>query len=441
MAILRKIRPIVERGPILLALVIAVLVTSGGGVQLATAGHEDWPETGVICTTDPTSTFTLVTQEGYVTQPDGNAVYMWGFSESGKPFQHPSPVLCVNEGDTVTVVVKNTLPEEISLIFPGQENVLANGAPSQPQFDAGGNLVSLAPTAAAEDGSVTYSFVATKPGTFLYESGTEPLKQVNMGLFGGIIVRPAMGANYAYNHASTEFNPTTEYLMIFSEIDPMLHMAVEQGQVYNVNNYVPRYWLINGRSFPDTIAPNGAVWLPNQPYGSLIHIHPFNDDPAAGEAYNPLPALIRYVSVGTENYPHHPHGDHEKVIGRDGNLLIGPNGEDITYEKFTVVIGPGQTMDALFDWEDVEAWHPTENPIPVTIPQLQNLVYGTFYSGSPYLGNLDLLPVGTQALNQCGEYYHIAHNHALHQITAWGVVLSGHITFTRIDPPLPNDCP
>jgi hypothetical protein len=42
-----------------------------------------------------------------------------------------------------------------------------------------------------------------------------------------------------------------------------------------MNNYTPRYWLYNGRSFPDTIAPNGAGWLPDQPYGSLIYIHPF----------------------------------------------------------------------------------------------------------------------------------------------------------------------
>jgi hypothetical protein len=95
----------------------------------------------------------------------------------------------------------------------------------------------------------------------------------------------------------------------------------------------------------------------------------------------------------------------------------------------------------MFAWSDVEHWDPVTNPIPVTIPQLQNLTFGTFYSGSPYLGNLDTLPVGHQALNACGEYYHISHNHALQQITAWGVVLSGHITFTRIDPPLPNDCP
>ena len=36
-----------------------------------------------------------------------------------------------------------------------------------------------------------------------------------------------------------------------------------------MNNYHPRYWLINGRGFPDSIADNGASWLPTQPYGAL----------------------------------------------------------------------------------------------------------------------------------------------------------------------------
>jgi len=220
----------------------------------------------------------------------------------------------------------------------------------------------------------------------------------------------------------------------------MLHMAVEQDLPYNMNNYRSRYWMINGRSFPDTIAPNGAEWLPNQPYSSLVHIHPYNND-SLSPAYNPYPALVRFLSVGTENYPHHPHGNHGRIIARDGNVLIGEGGVDLSYEKFTISVGPGETHDELFGWTDVEQWHPVDNPIPVIIPQLQNLTFGTFYSGSAYLGNVEELPVGHQILNQCGEYYHIAHNHALQQITAWGVVLSGHITFTRIDPPLPNDCP
>ncbi|MEJ2210851.1 MAG: multicopper oxidase domain-containing protein [Anaerolineae bacterium] len=431
--------------PLLLALVIAAV----GRAPDATAAHEQMPGHGMICTTSPNSTFVLTTMEGAISTPDGNMVYMWGFSEGGHPFQHPSPVLCVNEGDTVTIIVNNTLNHDVSIVFPGQENVLANGQPSQPVFDGGGDMISLAPMAAANGGSATYSFVATRPGTYLYESGTEPMVQVNMGLFGALVVRPAAHPDWAYNEVvddgtnvwTTQFMTDDEFVMLLSEIDPMLHAAVEQGLPYNMDNYRPRYWMINGRSFPDTVAPNGADWLPNQPYSALVHIHPFNDDPGAGEAYNPYPALIRYLSVGTENYPHHPHGNHGRVIARDGNVLIGGGGEDMSYEKFTVVVGPGETHDELFAWTDVEHWDPVTNPIPVTIPQLQNLTFGTFYSGSPYLGSTDQLPVGSQALNACGEYYHISHNHALQQITAWGVVLSGHITFTRIDPPLPNNCP
>lgn len=428
--------------PVALLLALALVASSlAGDANTATAVHE-WPATGVICTENETSTFTLTTREGYITIPDGNAVYMWGFSEGNNPFQHPGPVLCVTQGDAVTIVLHNTLPEDVSIIFPGQENVFADGTLSQPVFD-GDEMISLAPPAAAGGGSVTYSFEANKPGTYLYESGTDPARQVNMGLFGALIVRPnqdGFGPEYAYNHESTRFKPETEYVLIMSEIDPLLHVAVEEGLPYNMNNYTPRYWLFNGRSFPDTVGPNGASWLPNQPYGSLTHIHPFNDVDVGTDAYNPYPALIRYLSVGTESYPHHPHGNHGRVIARDGNLLVGPSDEDLSYEKFTVNIGSGQTWDVTFLWEDVEEYHPTENPIPVTIPQLQNLTFGTFYSGSPYLGNTDILPVGMQALNQCGEYYHIAHNHSLQQITAWGVVLSGHITFTRIDPPLPNEC-
>ena len=66
---------------------------------------------------------------GYINLADGTTAYMWGFSEGGKPFQHPGPVLCVNEGDTVTVVLHNSfthLAQEraaVSMVFPGQENV------------------------------------------------------------------------------------------------------------------------------------------------------------------------------------------------------------------------------------------------------------------------------------------------------------------------------
>ena len=74
----------------------------------------------------------------------------------------------------------------------------------------------------------------------------------------------------------------------------------------------------------------------------------------------------------------------------------------------------------------------------VTVPSLANQVVGTFYSGSPYLGKSEALPPGVQTLNQCGEYYIISHNHALYQITSWGAVMTGPITYMRIEPPEPE---
>ncbi|MEZ4864697.1 MAG: multicopper oxidase domain-containing protein [Caldilineaceae bacterium] len=392
------------------------------------------PHEGIICTTNATSTFDLTTTTGYIGTPDDNVVFMWGYSTSGSPFQHPSPVLCVNEGDTVTIILHNTLPQDVSIAFPGQENVMANGAPAQPQFDGSGNLTSLTNVAAANGGSMTYSFVASKPGTYLYQSGTNPAIQVRMGLFGALIVRPALGGNFAYDRTDSEFNANTEFMVLLSEIDPYLNQAVQRGRTFNMENYRARYWLINGRGFPDTIAPNFADWLPTQPYGALARIQPYD------ATVNPQPGIARYINVGTTEFPFHPHGNNGRVVGRDGHPLEGAGGEDLSFEKFAINLGPGQTWDVLFRWYDAESYDVTDNPIDVTVPNLQNLVVGQYYSGDPYLGNQGPIPVGEAVTNECGEYYIISHNHALHQITSWGVPMTGPITYLRIDPPSPNTC-
>jgi FtsP/CotA-like multicopper oxidase with cupredoxin domain len=414
----------------LLALLAVVLLASSGPAAAA-----PFPGVGIVCTDGPN--FTLTTKTGYINTPDDNVVYMWGYAEGGSSFQHPSPVLCVNEGETVTVILHNTLPEDVSITFPGQDNVLANGAPAQPQFDGGGNLTSLTNMAAANGGSVTYSFVANHPGTFIYQSGTNPDKQVRMGLFGALIVRPSLGANFANNRPDSQFNPDTEFMVLLSEIDPYLNLAVERqvvnGQPYTFNmaNYHPRYWLINGRGFPDSFAPNGASWLPNQPYGALARVEPYID----GDPWS----LTRFISVGTVDLPMHPHSKSALIIGRDGRAYQGPGGEDLSWESFSLPLGPGQTWDGLFRWYDPDAYDPDTNPVTVDIPSPVDVGWGMLYSGSPYLGQQGTFPVDFTTMNQCGEYYVISHVHALHKITSWGAPMTGPITFLRIDPP--GGCP
>lgn len=404
------------------------------------------PKVGIVCTAGQTGAttdtgveqiFNLTTKTGYISLPDGNTAFMWGYSSGFDGFQHPGPVLCVDEGDTVTVILHNTLQVPVSIDFPGQTGVLADGLPATPEKQ-GGRITSLTTTAAAETGTVTYSFVADHAGSFLYQSGTDPETQVRMGLFGALVVRPSgpqatATKAFANDRADSAYTPNEEFMVLLSEIDPYQHRAVELGKPFKMNRYHPRYWLINGRGFPDSLADNGASWLPTQPYGALAEVQEFDD------TNHPLPGLARYLSVGTEDYPFHPHGNNGAVIARDGHPLASSGGEDLSFEKFAINIGPGQTWDVLFQWKDAEDYSP-DNPVTVPEPDLKNTVIGTFYSGSPYLGSSKELPAGTPTLNQCGEFYIISHNHALYQITSWGATMTGPITYLRVDPPAPNNC-
>jgi FtsP/CotA-like multicopper oxidase with cupredoxin domain len=430
------VRQDVRRTALILVGLVALAVTAITGQAPADANAPINQKIGIVCTHGEGGVagqpvFNLTTKTGYISLPDGNTSFMWGYSAGFDGFQHPGPVLCVTEGDQVTVILHNTFQEPVSIAFPGQHDVLADGVPNGPEVDATPKATSLATAAAPNGGTVTYTFTADHAGTFLYESGTNPEKQVRMGLFGALIVRPADGTGgerYAYDSTDSQFEPTEEFMVMLSEIDPYQHQAVEQGRNFNINNYHPRYWLINGRGFPDSIADNGASWLPTQPYGALAEIHEF-------DLNGDLPSMARYLNVGTEDYPFHPHGNNGLVIGRDGHELKGAGGEDLSMEKFDINVGPGQTWDVIFKWYDAEHYDPVDNPVPVTVPSLANSVIGAFYSGSPYLGNQKTLPTGSEGQNQCGEYYIISHNHALYQITSWGVNMTGPITYMRIDPP------
>ena len=407
--------------------VAAMLI--GIAVSSASSAPSVVPPTGIVCA-DGAPTFSLRTTTGHVTTPDGNGVFMWGFTTDPGSFQMPGPVLCVNEGDVVSVTLTNPavggVPEPVSIVFPGQTGVTATGS--------AGAIDGLFTKEAPSGESVTYSFTAGEPGTYLYESGTTPEKQVQMGLYGVLVVRPSLGASYAYNDPQTRFGK--EYLVLLNEIDPDMHRAVELGQPYNITARHDEYWQVNGRSFPDSIADNMAPYLPTQPYGALVTVEPFDAED------NPLPVLIRYANAGMDNHPFHPHGNHLRVIARDGRLLRGPGGEDISYEDFTRTIGSGQAYDLLFRWDDADAWVTGGDPVPVTIPGLQNLVFKddvTFYSGDPRLGEQGELPVGITSYNQCGEFYFPWHSHALEEFTNFDEGFGGLATLLRVEPP--GGCP
>jgi FtsP/CotA-like multicopper oxidase with cupredoxin domain len=106
--------------------------------------------------------------------------------------------------------------------------------------------------------------------------------------------------------------------------------------------YVPAYFMINGRSMPDDMDPNYAPQYPHQPYNGNPHMHP-------GEL-----VLLRIIGQGRWQHPFHEHGNHVRVLARDGNLILSsqnPTDPNLAGPLlFTTTTTPGQTIDGIFYW-------------------------------------------------------------------------------------------
>jgi FtsP/CotA-like multicopper oxidase with cupredoxin domain len=344
-----------------------------------------------------------------------------------------------------------------SIVFPGQGQVSTTG----------GNTGLLTAEASANGGTVSYSFVASHPGTYQYHSGTSSELQVEMGLLGALIVRPS-GFNQSQTNNRTAYGTSDsrydhEYLFLLSEMDPVIHDLVEFGKMNLVDNTkaFPVFWFINGRNGVDTLSPDGVPWHPNQPYGSLARTRP-------GEK-----VLLRIIGGGRNQHAFHPHGNHSLVIARDGRLLSSNGGAsaNLAVADFTISPTPGGTVDALFNWTSKGlGWdiygtgsgfqhkcngkNLNQGPssgvidsatgedctyhgvaIPVTLPELQDLTFGGWYSGSPFLGHFGQLPPGEGGLNLNAGLFFMWHSHNEKELTNFDIFPGGMLTFVVIEPP------
>ena len=400
---------------LLVALVVAVTLLLAPGAFAAAPG--------ISSTAGTAGTFNLTAQDSFLNQPDGEAVYSWGygcvtgsaptfvpaakfaFTPTCTTMQVPGPTMVVPEGSTVTINLTNNLPAaagNTSILFPGFT------------VTATGGVTGLLAQEAAPGGTVTYTFTASAPGTHPYYSGTQGDLQIEMGLYGAIIVLPTGGGPTACNTTVTnlygkmDYGTTTgiagfpeqdfrlahaaydhpkscydrEYLFQWAEMDPRIHKqayaqvqatlgctAGAMGCSLNVQTepYHPAYFLINGRSMPDLMDPNYASEYPHQPYNGNPHMHP-------GEL-----TLIRTIGQGRWQHPFHEHANHVRILARDGNLILSPTNPLTSLAgilMFNTDTTPGESFDGIFyfsgrglNW-DPYGHHPagtTNTTVPFTI--------------------------------------------------------------------------
>jgi len=71
----------------------------------------------------------------------------------------------------------------------------------------------------------------------------------------------------------------------------------------------------------------------------------------------------------------------------------------------------------------------------VVLPGLQDLTFGGWYSGSPFLGHFGQLPPGEGGLNANGGLFFMWHSHNEKELTNFDIFPGGMLTFVVIEPP------
>ena len=442
-------------------------------------------------------TFNLYAFPFNMNLPDGSSVHMWGFGDQdagtntthpdngmdepnvassyGLP-QYPAPTLIVNQGDAVTINLTNFgVPQPVSIVVTGH------------QVTASGGVAGLVTQASRDKNAlggtldpVVYTFEAAEPGTYIYHSldGSNPGLHAEMGLQGVLIVRPtgydAVNNRIAYTEAETDYDQ--EFLILLTEVDPELHFEVERGHFTHRTQSDRRamIWFVNGRVYPDLFQGDFNTIFPHQPYQSLALAHPSDK------------VLVREVNAGSDSHPFHHHGENMFFIARDGRALSSDGGvtADLGRSDNTLNSAPKQTVDMIWTWTGKNlnwdlygtpaagvASHscngidlttcladadpsdcyvmgsPEFDPVtkeycpdhgkalPVTLPGVQDLSLGGWWSGSPYLGDTGGLPPGEGGLNPFGGYFFVWHSHAEKELTTFDIFPGGSLSAIVVLPP------
>ena len=234
---------------------------------------------------------------------------------------------------------------------------------------------------------LTYFYRARDPGTYMYHCHFEETEHVHMGMVGGVFVRPKQNFSttgfpvpparlgdggdgapvmgYVYNDGDGSTAYDREFVLVMNEVWTLAHWCDSHVQLPEWSDYNPDIYLMNGRVYPDTIAPNGGyvdgdgelyLWEPDPATGDMVHTQRHE------LRYQPLSSLItcnagdrvllRFINLGYVEQSMRLTGLKMRVVGHDATHLRGRDGKDLTYLTDSVHIGAGQSVDAIVDVPD-----------------------------------------------------------------------------------------
>jgi FtsP/CotA-like multicopper oxidase with cupredoxin domain len=337
----------------------------------------------------------------------------------------PAPLMAIDEDDeffltlsNVGMIMRPDLFEQHTIHFHGYPNASAfyDGVPD-------------ASVAINIGGSFTYYYLAPDAGTYFWHCHITPPEHLQMGMVGQIYVRPRQdrvpvgtslysalqaqqndprtacnsasdilcstnlpaintGATqvnetvgnsqtnpnfgnprkYAYNDGDGSTGYDVEYPLQIHGFDPNFHFV---GMTFNPEAFADmkdKYFLLNGRSYPDTVNPNvqltqssdGRVHY-SQPLPSIINI------PAGGKALLRISDLdvSEFQTLASLGIPMH-------VIGYNAKLLRDQAGNNMDYYTNSITLGGGESLDVILDASNTTAY-PSGSVFYLYTPNLDHL--------------------------------------------------------------------
>jgi hypothetical protein len=256
--------------------------------------------------------------------------------EANELLRAPSPVIRVEQGDTVQVILENThyfphtihfhgvdhpyshhehqgndgVPEASELpVMPGESRTYEFSQFDNPGFHTGHGEV-------MPGKSRVFELAPRQPGTMFYHCHVQPQHHIHMGLQGMFVVEENRPNNWVQTlnigagqvrHPSVAVREqyAQEYDLHFQDIDPALNDIIKtsndprliekaMNRQYNIIDRKARYFLLNGRSFPYTFRESLIVVEPDQ------HVK------------------LRVLSGGEEGLSLHSHGHKMTITHYDG---------------------------------------------------------------------------------------------------------------------------
>ena len=358
---------------------------------------------------------------------------------SPRGFQLPGPTLCVTlRADGHRHPAQHPARGRPRSSSPGRPACRPTATRPSRSSTPGGSLTSLVQPPRRDDGlGHLHVHRRVSPGTYLYETGTDVDKQVQMGLYGALVVRPAGHPEPGQRPRRLRVQPAPRVRLpaLRGRPRPAPGGRAQRSRTTGTPTRA-RYFMINGRSMPDTLAPNNASWLPNQPYGALVHIQPYDAATNPLPGAHPLPQRRARSTTRSTRTAATSASSTRTARALQSADRPGP----VATSSTTSTSSPARRVDALDGLarrRALERRRPTRSRRQLPghhRPAARRHRHLVQREPLPRRTK-NPLPTNITANNECGEYYHVAHSHALQQATNYGATFGGMMTVFRIDPP------